>query len=84
MQGLAARHCSCWIPATVDEATRHRADRDKSLAAHIQSATQSLREERDRLAKRLADLERELATLATRLESPSAYVTSGDSGQRRS
>jgi len=68
----------------MDETTRHRADRDRNLAAHIQAATQSLREERDRLAKRLADLERELATLATRLESPSAYVTSGDSGPRRS
>ena len=68
----------------MDETARHRADRDKHLAAHIQSATQSLREERDRLAKRLADLERELATLAARLESPSAYVTSGDSGRRRS
>ena len=68
----------------MDEATRQRADGDHALAAHIQSATQSLREERDRLAKRLADLERELATLATRLDSPSAYVTSGDSGQRRS
>jgi len=68
----------------MDETTRHRADRDRHLAAHIQSATQSLREERDRLAKRLADLERELENLATRLESPSAYVTPGDSGRRRS
>jgi len=66
------------------EATRRRADRDKRLAAHIQSATQSLREERDRLAKRLADLERELANLAARHDSPSAYVTSADSGRRRS
>lgn len=68
----------------MDDTTRHRADRDKDLAAHIQSATQSLREERDRLAKRLADLERELENLAARLESPSAYVMSSDSGQRRS
>jgi len=68
----------------MDETTPHRADRDRHLAAHIQSATQSLREERDRLAKRLADLERELENLATRLESPSTYVTPGDSGRRRS
>ena len=68
----------------MDERTRHRADRDRRLAAHIQSATQSLREERDRLAKRLADLERELENLATRLESPSTYLTPGDSGRRRS
>ena len=68
----------------MDDTTQHRADRDKDLAAHIQSATQSLREERDRLAKRLADLERELENLAARLESPSAYVMSGASGQRRS
>jgi prefoldin subunit 5 len=68
----------------MDEATRRRADRDKHLAAHIQSATQSLREERDRLAKRLADLERELANLAARHDSPSAYVTSGDARRRRS
>jgi len=68
----------------MDERTKQRADRDRHLAAHIQSATQSLREERDRLAKRLADLERELENLAARHESPSAYVTSGDSGRRRS
>jgi hypothetical protein len=68
----------------MDETARHRADRDKHLAAHIQSATQSLREERDRLAKRLADLERELANLAARHDSPAAYATSGDSGRRRS
>jgi hypothetical protein len=68
--------------STMDEARRRRADRD--LAAHIQSATQSLREERDRLAKRLADLERELANLAARHDAPSAYVTAGDSGRRRS
>jgi uncharacterized coiled-coil DUF342 family protein len=68
----------------MDDTARHRADRDKRLAAHIQSATQSLREERDRLAKRLADLERELANLAARHDSPSAYATSGDSGRRRS
>jgi len=47
------------------------------------SATRSLRAERDRLAKRLADLERELANLATRLDAPSAFATPGDSGQRR-
>jgi len=70
--------------SVMDDTTRHRADRDKHLAAHIQSATQSLREERDRLAKRLADLERELENLAARLESPSAYVMSSDSGQPRS
>jgi chromosome segregation ATPase len=68
----------------MDNTKRQRANRDRHLAAHIQSATQSLREERDRLAKRLADLERELANLAARLDSPSAYVTSGDSGRRRS
>lgn len=68
----------------MDDTARLRADRDKHLAAHIQSATQSLREERDRLAKRLADLERELANLAARHDSPSAYATSGDSARRRS
>ncbi len=68
----------------MDDTARHRADRDKHLAAHIQSATQSLREERDRLAKRLADLERELANLAARHDAPGAYATSGDSGRRRS
>jgi len=68
----------------MDERAKRRADRDQHLAAHIQSATQSLREERDRLAKRLADLERELENLAARLESPSAYVSSRDSGRRRS
>lgn len=68
----------------MDKARRHRADRDQNLAARIESTTQSLREERDRLAKRLADLERELENLANRLESQAAYVTSGDAGPRRS
>ena len=67
----------------MDDVTRQRAERDRRLAEHIASATQSLREERDRLAKRLADLERELANLATRLESPAAFATSADSGRRR-
>ena len=47
------------------------------------SATQSLRAERDRLAKRLADLERQLANLAARLDAPSAFATSRDPGPRR-
>ena len=69
----------------MDQTRRQRADRDRHLAAHIQSATQSLREERDRLAKRLADLERELANIAARYDARSADVTSsGDSGRRRS
>jgi hypothetical protein len=46
------------------------------------SATQSLRAERDRLAKRLADLERQLANLAARLQPPSVLTPSRDSGQR--
>jgi len=62
---------------------RQRAERERRLAEHVASATQSLREERDRLAKRLADLERELANLAARLDAPSAFATSGDSGRRR-
>ena len=68
----------------MDKTTLPHADRDENLVAHLRSATQSLREERDRLAKRLADLERELANIAARHDSPSAYVTSADSGRRRS
>jgi len=68
----------------MDDVTRQRADRDRRLAAHIESAARSLREERDRLAKRLADLERELANLSARHEAPAAYATSGDSGRSRS
>lgn len=64
--------------------TRQRADRERRLAEHMASATRSLREERDRLAKRLADLERQLANLAARLDAPSAFATSGDSGRRQS
>ena len=63
--------------------TRQRTDRDRRLAEHMASTTQSLREERDRLAKRLADLERELANLANRLASPSAFTPPRDSGRRR-
>jgi uncharacterized protein involved in exopolysaccharide biosynthesis len=70
------------IPADTWDA-RQRADRERRLSDHMASATRSLRAERDRLAKRLADLERELANLATRLEAPSAFATPGDSGQRR-
>src|SRR4029450_1277380 len=64
------------------EGARRGAARDKHLPAHIRSATQSLREERDRLAKRLADLERELANLAARHASPSHYAPSGASRPR--
>jgi len=63
--------------------TRQRADRERRLAEHIALATKSLREERDRLAKRLADLERQLANLAAGLDSPSAFATSRDSGRRQ-
>jgi hypothetical protein len=60
---------------------RQRSERESRLAEHMASATQSLREERDRLARRLADLERELANLAVRLDR-SAFATA-DSGRRR-
>jgi uncharacterized protein involved in exopolysaccharide biosynthesis len=63
---------------------RQRADRERRLAEHMASATRSLREERDRLAKRLADLERQLANLAARLDAPSAFATSGDPGRHQS
>jgi len=70
------------IPADTRDA-RQRADRERRLSDHMASTTRSLRAERDRLAQRLADLERELANLAARLEAPSAFGTPGDSGQRR-
>jgi uncharacterized protein involved in exopolysaccharide biosynthesis len=70
------------IPADTRD-TRQRADRERRLSEHMASATQSLRAERDRLAKRLADLERELAKLAARLEAPSAFARPSDSGPRR-
>jgi hypothetical protein len=63
--------------------TRQRAERERRLAEHMASATQSLREERDRLAKRLAELERQLANLAARLHSPSAFATPSDPGRRQ-
>src|SRR5437773_9255295 len=62
------------VPADTRD-TRQRADRERRLSDHMASATLSLRAERDRLAKRLADLERQLANLAARLDSPSAFVT---------
>jgi len=70
------------IPADTRD-TRQRADRERRLSDHMASATQSLRAERDRLAKRLADLERQLANLAARLDAPSAFATSGDPEPRR-
>ena len=63
--------------------TRQGADRDRRLAEHMASAAQLLREERDRLARRLADLERELANLATRLEARTAFAPSGPHALRR-
>lgn len=63
--------------------TRQRADRERRLSDHMTSATQSLRAERDRLAKRLADLERQLARLAARLDAPSAFATTADPEPRR-
>jgi uncharacterized coiled-coil DUF342 family protein len=71
------------IPTDTQD-TRQRADRERRLAEHMASATRSLREERDRLAKRLADLERQLANLAARLDTPSAFATSGHSGRHQS
>ncbi len=63
--------------------TRQGPDRDRRLAEHMASAAQLLREERDRLARRLADLERELANLATRLEAPTAFTPPGPHALRR-
>jgi hypothetical protein len=68
--------------ARIDAQTRQQVDRERRLAEHMASATQSLRAERDRLAKRLADLERQLANLAARLQPPSVLTPSRDSGQR--
>lgn len=63
--------------------TRQRVDRERRLAEYMASAAQSLREERDRLAKRLAELEQELASLAARLDAPETFATTGESGQRQ-
>ena len=54
--------------------TRQRVNGDRRPAEHMASSAQSLREERDRLARRLADLERELANLASRLGAPEAFA----------
>ena len=62
--------------------TRRRADGDQRLA-DMASSAQSLREERDRLARRLADLERELANLASRLGAPAAFPTPSAHALRR-
>ena len=70
------------IPADTRD-VRQRVDRERRLSDHMASATQSLRAERDRLAKRLADLERQLANLAARLDAPSAYAKTSDPEPRR-
>jgi len=57
---------------TVD--TQQMADGARRLV-DMASSAQSLREERDRLARRLADLERELANLASRFKAPGAFAT---------
>jgi len=54
--------------------TRQRVNEDRRPAEHMASSAKSLREERDRLARRLADLERELANLASRLGAPAAFT----------
>jgi len=63
--------------------TKRRADGDRRLAEHMAAAAQSLREERDRLARRLADLERELANLASRLGAAGALSPSRPHALRR-
>jgi uncharacterized coiled-coil DUF342 family protein len=63
--------------------TRQRVDGARRLAEHMASAAQSLREERDRLARRLAELERELANLASRLGAPAAFAQPGSHALRR-
>lgn len=63
--------------------TRQWGKGERRLSEYTVSATQSLREERDRLAQRLADLERELANLAARLDTPSAFAMSGGPERRR-
>ena len=70
------------VPADTRD-TRQGTDRERRLSDHMASATQSLRAERDRLAKRLADLERQLANLAARLDAPSAFATTNDPVPRR-
>jgi len=68
---------------TVPVDTKRRADGDRRLAEHMAAAAQSLREERDRLARRLADLERELANLASRLGPPEAFAQPSSHALRR-
>jgi hypothetical protein len=63
--------------------TRPRTDGDRRLAEHMASSAQSLREERDRLARRLAELERELANLASRLGGPAAFAPPSPHALRR-
>jgi hypothetical protein len=58
-------------------------DTDRRPAEHMASSAQSLREERDRLARRLADLERELANLASRLGAPTALAPPSAHALRR-
>lgn len=62
---------------TVDE-------RDQRLAEAVEALARSLREDRDRLARRLGQLERELAVLASKLDGSPALVTLRDFAPRRS
>lgn len=59
-------------------------DRERRLLEQVVTLAQTLRDERERLARRLSDLERQLAALASKLDGQPTLITLGSRGQRRS
>ena len=52
-------------------------ERERKILEAVSALARSLRDERERLAKRLAELEHELAVLACKLDGQPTFVTLG-------
>ena len=59
-------------------------DRERRLLEQVISLAHALRQERERLARLLSDLEEEIAALAMKLDGRPAVITLAHGGRRRS
>lgn len=57
------------------------ADRERELLEHVAALARVIHQEREQLAARLAELERELSVLATTLDGQPAVIALGGSPQ---
>lgn len=59
-------------------------DRERRLLEQVISLAHALRQERERLARLLSDLEEEIAVLALKLDGRPTVITLAHGGRRRS